>query len=229
MQKFETALFTLNDNQIPENNFRDSIEINFDSDSAHIVEEYSIQVLSFYQSAGKLPYSFEVLNTTLQKGFVSRNEINVPNLSSDSLLISDILLADQISPASGNDYFVKNNFNIIPNLLQLFNSNDTIRTYFEVYNLAPDQSGNVHFRIESAIKKDQKGGIFNRLFKPDQKTISVVNEYSGKRTDEFIIQAIDLNNIEQGEYTFEIIVTDDVGKSISSRKTKLIVLENLNN
>jgi hypothetical protein len=93
----------------------------------------------------------------------------------------------------------------------------------------PDQSGNVHFRIESAIKKDHKRGIFNRLFKPDQKTISIVNEYSGKRTDEFIIQAIDLNNIDQGEYSFEIIVTDDVGKSISSRKTKLIVLENLNN
>jgi len=229
IQKFETALFALNDNQIPEDNFRDSIEIDFESDSANILEDYSIQVLSFYQTAGKLPYSFEVLNTTLQKGFVSRNEIRVPNLSSDSLLISDILLADRISPASGDDNFVKNNFNIVPNLLQLFFSKDTIRTYFEVYNLVPDQLGNVHFRIESTIKKDQKRGIFNRFFKPDQKAISVVNEYSGRRTDEFIIQAIDLNNIEQGEYSFEITVHDDVGKSMSRRKTKLIVLENLNN
>jgi GWxTD domain-containing protein len=228
-QQFETALFALNENQIPQNSFRDSLQINFDSDSAHIIENYSIRSFSFLQDAGLLSYSFEILNNTLQKGFVSRSEINVPNYSSDSLHLSDIILANQILPASGNDHFVKNDLNIIPNLLQVFNNNDTIQIYFEVYNLQPDGFGNVHFRIESSIKKFKEGGFFNKFFKPDQKSISVINEYSGKRTSEFIIQAIDLNNIEQGEYYFEITVRDDNGKTISRRKTKLIVLENLNN
>jgi hypothetical protein len=194
------------------------------SDSLQPVDEYSLQSLSFISPSGKLSYSFEILNETLQQSFVRREAIMVPDFSSDSLLMSDIILADKIFPSSGRSHFAKNDLDILPNLLQLFKGSDTLRVYFEIYNLTPDRNGNVFFRVESVVRKVNRGGLFGKLFKPDQKTISVVNEYSGKRTSEFIIQSIHLNNIDPGEYRFEIIIRDDIAKTNYKRSTVLTIL-----
>ena len=91
-----------------------------------------------------------------------------------------------------------------------------------------DQNGMVHYTVESGLTKKASGGLLATIFSKDKK-MSVVNEYSGQTTSDFVIQSVDIRNLEAGIYDFEIVVRDEVKNSIFSRKTEVRLLEPFTN
>ncbi len=228
-QQIESALFVLNQEHLPKTDFRQTQNLHLIDDSFQIVDEYYINYLNFVYDAGSVPYSFEVINKTLDKNFVDRRELEIPDFSSDSLAISDLLIADHITPADEFHHWQRNGLYIMPNIMQLFEPKDTLAVYFEIYQLRADNNGNVHYRVENALSKKKEGGILKTIFGSDTRKLSIVNEFSGRKTSDFVVQSIHLNNLESGEYEFEIIVYDDIAKKQTRRKTVIQILGHVNN
>jgi len=228
-QELETAMFVLNDEQIPDSRFNQMLNIHLNHDSLQIIDNYVINKLDFQYDAGSVPYSFEIINKTLEMNFVDRREMVIPDFTSDSLLISDILTANQIIPATEDHRWERNGLYILPNILQLFESNDTLAVYFEIYNLVPDENGYVQYKVENAISKKEEGGILKAIFGKETRKLSIVNEYTGRKTSDYVVQSLHLNNLDAGEYVFEIIVYDDIAKKEVRRDTKIILLDHVTN
>jgi hypothetical protein len=228
-QELESALFVLNSQQIPEYKFKQKADLHLDHDSLQIKDNYLISKLTFHHTAGTIPYSFEIINKTLDMNFVDRREMSIPDFTADSLLISDILLADQIVPATENHRWERNGLFILPNLLQLYQGSDTLAVYFEIYNLLQDGNGYVQYRVENAISKKEQGGILRSIFGKETRKLSIVNEYTGQKTSDYVVQSIHLNNLDAGEYDFEIIVYDDIARTEARRTTKILLLDHVTN
>ncbi len=232
-QNFRAGFFLLNDSQLPFIRFEHDYGINFMADSAAFTKDQVIASLDFYHQPGKYPYSFEIVNQTLEKNFVDRQKMEIPDYSADTLLISDIVLADEIQPAgidSADFYgYYRNNLKIVPNVTQYFPPDDTMMVYFELYNLDSDQTGNVHFTVETALHRKEEGGFLKSIFGKDEETVSIVNEYSGRRNSEFIIQSVDLSTLEPGIYNVEIIVRDKQSSKVIRKSTGMTILAALNN
>ena len=228
-QELESAIFVLNDQKLPDSRFMEKIELHLNDDSLQITDNYVINTLSFHHDAGWVSYSFEIINKTLEKNFVDRSEIIIPDFTVDSLLISDIIVADQITPVTDAHPWQRNGQYILPNILQVFEKNDTLSVYFEIYNLLPDKNGYVQYRVENAISKKEKAGIFKSIFGKETKKWSIVNEYTGQKTSDYLVQSIHLYNLDAGDYDFEIIVHDDIAKEQARRVTKILLLDNVTN
>ena len=225
-QKFTTALFILGTENLPTKqvvlDFEEVLKPN------SFKRNQIINSLSFYPDSNTMSYSFEILNRTLNKNFVDRQRISIPIFSDSLLSVSDVVLADHISIRPQTNQLTRNNFTIYPNISQIFHKNDTLFVYFEIYNLFLDQNGMVHYTVESGLTKKASGGLLATIFGKDKK-MSVVNEYSGRRTSDFVIQSVDIRNLEGGIYDFEIVVRDEVKNGIFSRKTEVRLLEPFTN
>lgn len=225
-QKFTAALFALGTGNLPAERIILDFEEDLKADSFQ--RDQIVNSLSFYPDSSTMSYSFEILNHTLDKNFVDRQKISIPIFPDSFLSISDVVLADHISNRPQKNQLTRNNFTISPNLSHIFHKNDTLFVYFEIYNLSPDQSGMVHYTVESGLTKKASAGLLATIFNKDKK-ISVVNEYSGQTTSDFVIQSVDIRNLESGIYDFEIVVRDEVKNSISSRKTEVRISEPFTN
>lgn len=225
-QKFTVALFALGMENLP----AEQVVLNFEEDlkANSFKRDHIMNSLSFYPDSDTLSYSFEILNHTLQKNFVDRRKISIPIFSDTILSISDVVLADNISTQPQTDQLRRNNFTIYPNISHAFHKEDTLFVYFEIYNLFPDYNGMVHYTVESGLAKKRGAGFLANFFSKDKK-ISVVNEYSARTTSDFVIQSVDIRNLEGGTYDFEIVVRDEVKKTISRRKTEVNILEHFTN
>ncbi len=99
-----------------------------------------------------------------------------------------------------------------------------MRTY-----LLQDENGYVQYRVENAISKKEAGGILKSIFGKQTRKLSIVNEYTGQQTTDYVVQSIHLNNLDAGEYDFEIIVYDDIAKEETRRATKILLLDHVTN
>ncbi len=228
-QDFRAGLFLLGDQKTPVARYEENFHLNFAKSSRQMKRHHRINALVFDHANGHFPYSFEIVNNTLEKNFVDRRELEIPDFSADTLLISDLLLADEIVPGADSSSFYRNGLAILPNIIQTFDQKDTLLVYFEIYNLLPDANGQVNFTVESTLRKKNKGGIFRAIFGKDDERMSIVNEYSGKRQSEYVVQSIQLNNLQAGDYFFEITVRDTRAGQEISKKSDITVIETLNN
>ena len=226
-QEFESGFFLLDSKNIPEKQFKNNYVLNLDKEKVKSDVHYALRNLSFETGPGDYSYSFEILNKTLEENYVDRREIEIPEFSSDSLLISDLVLADKISHKNSESAFSRNGLSILPNVVQYFISADTMKIYFEVYNLSFDSDSSVHYQVENSIIENKSGGILNAIFGGGSKKVGFVNEYSGSRRNDFVVQAISLSNLKPGEYQLEIVLTDEISNQKAAGNTKFTILESL--
>ncbi|MBN2366966.1 MAG: GWxTD domain-containing protein, partial [Calditrichaeota bacterium] len=138
-QKFQAGLFLLNSEKLPFVRFKEDFDLNLERDSSRIIADQLVKSLSFRHTDGTFQYSFEIMNNTLEKNFIDRQKMSIPAYGSDTLMISDIVLADEILPQADSSQIIscytRNGLNILPNISQYFMQNDTLLVYFELYNL----------------------------------------------------------------------------------------------
>ena len=150
-------------------------------------------------------------------------EKQIPNYSSPQLLISDIQLATKIEPAKKPGKFEKNGLLVIPNPTRLFELNNPVYIYFEIYHLIPNLIGNTSFIIEytmTLLERKKKGllGLFGSRGKSSIST-QVERQGNGERSVEYL--AIDVSQLKAGEYELIVKVIDRHNEKTAVQKRKI--------
>jgi len=226
-QELESGFFLLNDKNLPEKEFRNKYVLNYKTELSEPEKSYALQNLTFETKPGRFTYSFELLNKTLEENYVDRRIVEIPRFTSDSLILSDLILADKIGRLPLEATFSRNGLFILPNVTQIYQASDTMKIYFEVYNLDLDTDSLARYQVENSISENKSGGIFKKIFGGGPKKVGFVNEYSGPKQDDFVVQAISLANLKPGEYNLEIILKDEISNLQVTGITKFTILESL--
>lgn len=225
-QKFMAGLYILGHDKLPVFEREKIFKLNYGEDQDRLIENYVINNLSFHYGSGIYSYSFEILNRTLAKNFTDRRQMHIPDFSADVLQLSDLLLARKIQPQEKPGPFTRNGLFILPNIEHHYQRQDNLFIYFEIYNLKPDGSGTVHYTVENSIVKTDEG-FLSSLFGRDQGKVTILNDYSGTEPSDFVVQSMDIKNLEPGSYMLEILVKDQIAQTATQRKTYFVVIKSL--
>ncbi len=231
---FRAGLFFTDSTGVPFYSVQDSFVIPFPLPRSWREGHYYFQALPRVavpeQAKGKQPlhYSFELLNTTRDASFCQRDTLTAPTFTEDALVISDIVVARHVEPASEPGALVRHQMRIFPALDGQFSRADTLFIYFEVYHLAPDARGEFHYQVENRLAKVPSKGLLGWL-RRRQHRIAVVNEYDARRPNDFVIQSFNLANLPAGKYTLEIVVRDPIAGATCRRRTRIFLFNALTN
>ncbi|GAB4375166.1 MAG: hypothetical protein Kow0042_20350 [Calditrichia bacterium] len=227
--EYTTGFFLLGEDQLPAFRLEENLIFDYQQNKDILKNRYLINNLEFEYKPGQFPYSFEVLNKTLKKNFVSRNNMEIPDYGGNRLKLSDILLAYDISPSEMERSIHRRGMQIIPNIEHIYQSNETLYLYFEVYNLLPDPSGTVHYIVENSVTVESGGNFLGKILGNRKQEISLINEYSGTSPSDFVVQSIDISNLKEGEYVLEILIKDKIAFEESRKQVTFWVKNTFSN
>ncbi len=224
---FLVGFFLLGDNKLPIFHHKKDFKISKEDLEKCIKNGYLVNNINFFYFSGVYNYSFEILDQTLERNFVYRDRLTIPDYSYDTLMISDLLLANDITTDEEKGYIKKNEFYILPNVLHEFSADKKLFIYFEIYNLSKDSLGFVYYTVENRVVRQKQGNIFKRFFEKRGASISIINKYTGQKTTESVVKSIDIGNLKSGEYRLEIRVEDQSNGKKVLQKTKFTVVHHL--
>lgn len=112
----------------------------------------------------KLVAAVEARDEVTWRAAASRDTFTAQPYPLDSLAISDILVADLITPLV-EEPEVRSDFEILPNAALEYRSGDPVHIYYEVYGLQPDEEGFVAFDVslQLRVRELTRGGGFSAL------------------------------------------------------------------
>ncbi len=142
------------------------------------------------------------------------------------LKMSDIQLAPRVEPATIRTEFEKNGLAIYPNPRGTFQRQDPIHIYFEIYNLSQDPQGNTLFNIDYdllKLKGNNKGitNLFGLLGTGAKKSVTIHSDRDGQSEFSAEYLAIDVSELDPGEYELTIKVSDTIEGETVERRVKL--------
>ncbi|NIR48225.1 tetratricopeptide repeat protein [candidate division KSB1 bacterium] len=136
-------------------------------------------------------------------------EIEVPRFEKNRFELSDLELAYNIQPASGNSIFKKGDLEIVPNPSKVFKLPDQVYLYFEIYDLQKDKDGETAFEIEHTMKQAKDGGgLFGFLGGGAKKVISIKDKRTGHESTFSEFTSFDVGKLDEGDYELQVKVKD---------------------
>ena len=157
-----------------------------------------------------------------QRSRLYRNRLLAADYRGDALGVSGILLARDISPALEEGKFVRNGLRVIPVPSRVFDLEQDIYVYFEIYNLSQSSRGQTRYRVDYNVRSmKKKRGLFGRLAGrgKNRRDVTVSYEYGGELQDDTVYNALDLKKSKGGEDTLQVTVTDLNSKQKASKQT----------
>jgi GWxTD domain-containing protein len=153
-------------------------------------------------------------------------KFGVTDYSGDDLVMSDIQLADLIEPVSDSSAFIKEGLSVWPNPAHQFNRNLPIYLYFEIYNLRLDDQGISQFSIDynlSHTNPEPRGisNFFGLFGNKEKSSITIRNEHQAGADFSTEYLALDISQMQAGEYELEITVLDELSKASTTNKVQL--------
>lgn len=150
----------------------------------------------------------------------------VKDYRSPKLMLSDLLLAFNIEPATREDLFTRNGLRLVPNPHRNFDRQKPIALYFEIYNLALDASGKSAFTVEYTVqllekKKSGLGKITGVFGGGTKSKITLAAEREGESATAIETIGLDLSKAEAGEFELTVIVHDRNKKAEAKSTSKL--------
>ena len=140
--------------------------------------------------------------------------------------MSQIQLATNIAPASDSSQFVKHGLKIVPNPSGRFSREDLLYSYLEIYNLTLNSEGQAQFSIEYQLIHTNPGkrgitNLFGLLGGGGPSSISIQSERvnAGEYSMEYL--ALDVKNLQSGNYELNISVKDELSGKKIDRQSKL--------
>lgn len=131
----------------------------------------------------------------------------------DTLLMSDLILAENIAPASGGGKFVRHGLAISVKPTLQFSRKQQVYVYFEAYHLRRDESGKSRFDVEYTVQLEkQKKSVLKKLFGifggggKSAISVSAERETAGPTAIEYI--ALDPGQLKSGDYRLQVSVRD---------------------
>ncbi len=179
-------------------------------------------VMDMEAPAGRYRAAIEVRDEATRRIGIFEQEYTVPGYTGDTLMLSGIKLAVSIAPADSvaglDGPFIRNGLEIVPNPARLYQRTDPVHFYYEIYNLALDESGRSSYQVELEVKsKDRPRNLFWRILKgidrlvrraDSEQSVLMVFENEGNRPDEYSYTSIDTGATPTGAYEMTVRVTD---------------------
>ncbi|MDZ7267753.1 MAG: GWxTD domain-containing protein [candidate division KSB1 bacterium] len=150
-------------------------------------------------------------------------ELALPDYNSDRLVLSDLLLAFAVAPASSDGPFVRNGLALLPNPFKQFSLSQPVQLYFEIYNLALNEEGRAQFLLQYTVQalKGKSGGFAGLFGGGDRTKISLTFERETNSRDTFEQTGLDLSAAKPGEYELTVKVTDRVSGASAEAKSMI--------
>jgi GWxTD domain-containing protein len=185
--------------------------------------------------AGTYNFALELVDEDSKNVGVERDLLKVRSFASDSLQLSDILLASTIQADSVRPVYDLGGTDVVPNLFGTFAVDQPVYVYFEIYNLTLTEGGLTRYRIEHLVRSAERPeGIVSRLVSgitsllgrqprgPEE--IATSYEYVGEESTASHYNSIQLGNARSGLYELVVRVTDLVsGAHTEGRSTFRLV------
>ena len=184
----------------------------------------ALERISLYQTTVPLSsgvYKVELVLKDINSGDVGTvyRSIRVPKFPEDQLATSSIILADRIEPlpayqaAAGP--FVLGASKVFPNVAETFHRAVPMRIYFQVYNLSVDEeTQKPSATIEYILKK---GDQEIRRFRESK------NATEGALRQVTLAKLFPLNNLQPGDYSLVLNITDNLANRTVSPVAKFKV------
>ena len=155
-----------------------------------------------------------------------REAYRAPDLGAGKFAMSDLLLADDIRPAISPSRYNRQDWHVTPNPLLRFSTRQSVFVYYEIYDLPADKEGQTKFSIEYALIPDTpRRKVFGLFGRGDQAALTLLLDRSGAEASPAEYAEIDVSNVDPGEYTLVVRVTDHVTEKTVERSRKLQLFE----
>lgn len=214
----------------PVTRIRDTVKLAVDTSSE--VRKKNVQ----YNTGVSLPPSKYVLKFVVRENQTGRmgsfeTPLEVPDLKSQPLKMSSIVLASQLQPAkkSGTPSpLVRDGTEIVPSVTHVFSSTQHLRLYFEVYDPGRANSLPGVDHAAPGIRLLTNVTFFRGDTKVFESSLVELNELNARDRKAGVFQLdLPLNTLKPGFYTCQVNVIDDAaGHFLFPRLALLIRSEN---
>ena len=219
----------LDGNKRPVGNMRDTVKLAVNTSTQ--VKQKNVQYDSgFVLPAGKYHFKFVVReNQTGQMGSFE-TDFTVPDLKTQPLKISSVVLANQIQPSSkkknGDNPLVRDGSEIIPSVTHVFSSGQHLYLYYEVYDPGHDNGGNngSQEKGSAGIRVLSNVAFFQGKAKVYETPLVDTTELSAANRKAVVFQLdVALTQLKPGFYTCQVNIVDDVAGHFLFPRVALLV------
>jgi hypothetical protein len=223
----------LDDEKHPVNRIRDTVKLAVDTSSE--VRKKNVQ----YETGLSLPPGKYHLKFVVRENETGRmgsfeTDLEVPDLKTQPLKMSSIVLASQLQPAKKGatpSPLIRDGSEIIPNVTHVFSSAQHLRLYYEVYDpgraTVPQATSDA-----GAAKPDAKSGIhlltnvafFRGKAKVYESSMVELNELNARDRKAGVFQLdLPLSPLKPGFYTCQVNVIDDAAGQFLFPRLALLI------
>ena len=154
-------------------------------------------------------------------------QTHVDDFSGTALSMSDVELAYAIEPAKEGSDFNKGSLLVVPNPLRKYLMDKLVYVYFEAYNLARNSEGRSNYTIEYELNcLTPQTSFIERVLglgKKSSITVRSPRQGTGEWSQENV--ALDVHQLEPGQYDLHVRLTDVVQHTTVSRSIRLELYE----
>ncbi len=134
----------------------------------------------------------------------------VPDFSGGALLMSDLLPATEIRPASGASRFDRGEFHLSVNPFTRFSTRHPVFVYFEIYNLTFDADDRTHYEVAYTLTPTEPRRGFLGRARNDRPVLSLASDHAGTEAAPREAAEIDVSRVDPGRYVLTVRVTNNL-------------------
>ena len=177
--------------------------------------------------SGVFTAAVEMRDEATKRVGVYKKPVSFSDYSGGGLLISDLKLSTEITPATGPGPFVRRGLNAVPNPGRLYPRGHLVYVYYEVYNLEMNEDGRTSYETLYEITPKGMPALRNRRARGpgDMQTVMSFFEGEGQAEEEAEFTALDTTDLEAGEYVLTVTLTDRHGDASVSKSVNFMVVE----
>jgi hypothetical protein len=217
----------LDQEQHPLTPIRDSVKLAVDASSE--VRKKNVQYnTGLSLPPGKYHLKFVVRENQTGRMGSFETDLVVPDLKSQPVKMSSIVLANQVQPAKKSldaSPLIRNGEEIIPSVTHVFSAAQHLLLYYEIYepgraNATPTQSGapNSHIHLLTSV------AFFRGKTKVFESSLAELTELNARDRKAGVFQLdLPLNSLSPGFYTGQVNVIDDAAGSFLFPRFALLI------
>ena len=191
---------------------RDTVKLAVDTSSE--VQKKNVQYdTGLSLPPGKFHLKFVVRENQTGRMGSFETDLNVPDLKSQPLKMSTIVLASQLQPAAkaaAANPLIRDGSEIIPNVTHVFSSGQHLRLYYEVYDPGRTNPSATEAGAKAGIHLLTNVAFFRGKAKVFETSLVEMTELNARDRKAAVFQLdLPLSSIKPGFYTCQVNVIDD--------------------
>lgn len=158
-------------------------------------------------------------------------KLRVKDYGNNDLTMSDILLAGSLDYEKRDVGINRKGKTLEANPGRVFEKNDPVYIYYEVYNLRYDEKRITDFDQQLTIKRVGEETVLNKLMDvvglgSEGEKITLTSNYKTLERDSQVYFQLDLSNYASGEYELEIKIKDNIAGKETNAITRITWVNN---